>query len=592
PILKLEGDAKPSSSSEVSGLDWDYAMMWSNGWLDCAASLIPGVAGGGTGEYVGESSAFYKGLQRLGARLDGRVQAPLYWGSLPFTSGPSYFGAAIIFLFMASLIWVKGPIKWWLLSGVVLTFVLSMGKNIAFINHPLFDYLPLLNKFRTPNSVLTVTSFLVPLLAFLGLSKVLSGELSKDEIMRGVLIGGGVSGGLCLFFALLGPSMFDPATARDMGSVSRILGGQADQAMLQEFVKNVHADRLSLMRTDAFRSFLLIALTAGLVWALANKKIKEMVFLIGLGAIVLFDCWSVGKRYLNEESFVSTRQYEDNFQPRPVDSEILKDTDPNYRVLDLSVSTYQSARTSYFHKTIGGYHPAKLQRYEDIVQRHLIKGNPKVVNMLNTKYVITPQSQAQRNSEALGNAWFVSNIKMVQDANAEIDALDNIDPGEEAAIHQDFNDYIAGFQPQKGGTIQLTSYEPDHLTYASNASSEQLAVFSEVWYGPDKGWQAYINQQPVDHIRANYVLRAMKVPAGQHVIEFKFEPSSFYIGENISLIASLLIILGLIAFIYKEFSEFKPEEVVETAPKVVKKTKSPTVSKVKKTGSSKKKKKK
>ncbi|MEO1517829.1 MAG: YfhO family protein [Bacteroidota bacterium] len=565
PILELT-DKEPTRSSEVSGLEFGYAMNWSNGWLDCFAALIPGVVGGGSSETLGDGSAFYKNMRSKGARLDGSIRAPLYWGSLPFTSGPIYFGAIIVFLFVASLIWVKGPMKWWLLSGVILTFLMSLGKNLEIINRPMFDYLPLLNKFRTPNSVLTVTSFLMPLLAILGLGKVLTGELKKEEIMRGLVVGAGVTGAICLFFALLGSSMFDFSNPRDSASVGRYIGQQANPALLQELIGDLKEDRISHMRGDAFRSLVLILLAAGLLWALINQKIKQVVFVAAIGALVTLDLWTVDRRYVGEEAFVTERQYEGNFQPRPVDVEIMKDKDPHYRVFDLSIATFESASSSYYHKTIGGYHPAKLQRYQDVINIHMSKGNPQVINMLNTKYVITREGQAQVNQGALGNAWFVDNIKLVDNANAEIDGLTSFDAGNDALVHREFESYVSGFDPQKNGSIQLSNYAPDELTYSTNASGEQLAVFSEVWYGPDKGWNAYIDGQPAEHIRVNYVLRALRIPAGQHEVVFKFEPSAYTTGEMISLVSSLLILLlgGYAIWLYQKQRPAPAPEPVKT----------------------------
>lgn len=554
PILQADANTPAGSESAVEGLAWDYAMQWSNNVVDVFSSFIPGVAGGSGREKAGANSAFRKALIQKGLQVPAEFQAPLYWGALPFTSGPTYLGATIFFFFFLGLILVKGPVKWWLGIGTLLTFMMSMGKNMEWFNELLFNYFPLFNKFRTPNSVISVTSFLMPFLGFLALNELLKKDIDTKTKQRAVYIAGGITGGICLFFWLLGPSFFDFSSAADAQYVNQY---QIDPNALP-------ADRAALMRSDSFRSFALILLCAGLAWAYSQNYIKQGVLLAGLGLLTIFDLWTVGRRYVDSDSFVNKTNYASNFKPRQVDELIMKDLDPNFRVLDLTVSTFQNSSTSYFLKTIGGYHPAKLQRYQDIIERHISKNNEKVLNMLNTKYFILQgqdgQPQMQINMSALGNAWFVNNLQLVPSANAEIDSLTNFDPANTAIIHQEFNNYINNFKPQRdsASTIQLTSYEPNHLTYQSNAGNEQLAVFSEVWYGPNKGWQAYIDGKPVEHIRANYVLRAMRIPAGQHKIEFIFDPKTYKTGVALSTIFSSIIVLGTLGYVgYTGYQSFK-----------------------------------
>lgn len=557
PILQQDANVdKESNSSAVEGLAWDYAMQWSNNTLDLFSAFIPGVAGGGSQEPVGKNSATYADLQRRGVSPTqlNNLKLPLYWGALPFTSGTFYFGASVFFFFLIGLFLVKGPAKWWLALGTLLTFMLSMGKNLEWFNRIFFEYIPLYNKFRTPNSVLSIASFLVPALGFLALCEVLKKDADEKRVKQALYIGGGIAGAIALFFWLIGPSAFDFRSAND--------------AQLTQYGLNVDtiiADRKSLMASDAFRSLVLVLLSGGLIWAYLQKWINKTVVIAGLGVLVLFDLWSVGRRYVDTNSFVPKINYTSNFNPRPVDEMILKDSDPDFRVLDLTVSTFQSATTSYFHKAIGGYHPAKLQRYQDLIDRYIAKNDERVLNMLNTKYFIVPnqetkQAEAEINMAALGNAWFVDSIRMVQNANQEIDALANFDPATTAIVHQEFNNYIGNFNPKKdsAATIQLTSYAPDDLVYESNAGSEQLAVFSEVWYGPNKGWQAYIDGKPVEHIRVNYLLRALRIPAGKHKIEFIFDPQIYKTGTLISTIFSSLIVLGLLGFVgYSGYTSFK-----------------------------------
>ena len=556
PILETEG--APTSSSETDGLEWEYAMSWSNGTIDLFASFIPGVAGGGSQELVGDGSAVVQDLRRKGARIPSEFYAPLYWGELPFTSGPIYFGAIMFFLFIMGLFLVKGPVKWWLGLGTLLTFFISMGHNMEGLNRFFFDYLPLFNKFRTPNSVLSIAAFLVPMLGIITLHKIVNEKVTKEEALKSLYIAVGICGAIALFFALMGSSFY---TFTNPGDQRYVDAGYDLGAII--------SDRQSLMQSDAFRTLLLVLISGGLIWAYLQDKVKLPLLLGGIALLVVFDQWTVGRRYLGTEMFVNSSNYNRQFEPRPVDQQILQDTDLSYRVYDASESTFQSAKTSYFHKSIGGYHAAKLQRAQDIIDHHLTQGNQKVLDMLNTRYFIFPGgqdqgAQVQRNPNAMGNAWFISAFRPVANANEEIDALNSIDPKTEAAVHKEFNEYIGQVQPTGEGTITLTDYAPNHLTYQSNTPSDQFAVFSEVWYGPNKGWQAYIDGEAVDHIRVNYILRGMIVPSGQHTIEFKFDPQSFKTGKLISQIFSIIIVFGLLGLIgyraYNLYQEGPAEE--------------------------------
>jgi hypothetical protein len=537
PILKTEGE--PTSSSETEGLEWEYSMNWSNGVIDLFASYIPGVAGGGSQEPVGASSAVVKDLRQKGARIPDNFKAPLYWGALPFTSGPIYFGAIAFFLFLMGLFLVKGPIKWWIGLATLMMMMLSMGKNLEGFNRLFFDYFPLYNKFRTPNSILSIAAFLVPVLGFFTLHKIVGEKVTKEEALQSLKIGGGIAAGIALFFALLGPSFFDFSNPGD----ERYQQAGYDLGAIM-------ADRKALMRSDAFRTLILVLLSGGLIWAYLKEKVKLNVLLLGLAVLVVFDYWTVGRRYVNSENFVSERQYDQNLSPRTVDQQILQDPDPHYRVHDVSINSFNSSKASYFHKTIGGYHAAKLQRAQDIIDRHLSQGNQKVLDMLNTKYFITGQpgeERVQQNPNAMGNAWFIKNFQVVETPNQEIDALDTFSPDSTAVVHQEFQDYIADVNPSGNGQITLEAYAPNRLVYQATAQGTQFAVFSEGWY--NKGWQAYIDGEPVDHIRVNYILRGLKIPDGQHTVTFEFAPQTYEKGVLISQIFSSLILLGLIGFV-------------------------------------------
>ncbi|HHM20652.1 MAG TPA: hypothetical protein ENJ20_01395 [Bacteroidetes bacterium] len=565
PILTANS-GKPATSSHTKGLEWGYAMQYSNGMLDLFSSFIPGVAGGGGSEPVGPESAFARDLKKRGARTLANLRAPLYWGAVgktTTTAGPVYFGAVIFFLFVLGLFLVKGPVKWWIGLSVLLTMVLSLGDNFEAFNRLFFDYFPLYNKFRTPNSILSIAAFLIPILSTLGVWQIVSGKIEKQKALRALYITTGILGGACLFFVLFGPSFFDFSHPRD----------EVYAASYNMNLDALRADRAALMRSDALRSLLFLLATAGLLWAFINGKVKQTLLIGGLGLLTLWDLWQVDRRYLGPDKFVDKHQFYSYKRPRPVDEAILKDKDPNFRVHDLTVDPFNSSAASYFHKTIGGYHPAKLQRYQDMIDHYIAAEDRllrsglsnvktlsqvdslfrklKVMNMLNMKYIIAnPDGDPLLNPEALGNAWFVDSYKIAGSADEEIQALKTVDPARTAIVHQSFKNQLDGLNIQKNGSIRLTAYQPNHLTYQSNTNSEQLAVFSEIWYGPGKGWQAFIDGQPAEHFRANYILRAMRIPAGEHTIEFKFEPRAYFLGTKITLVFSLIIVAGFLWLVW------------------------------------------
>lgn len=578
PILEREANAAaPSSSSEVNGLDFDYAMQWSNNTLDLFSGFIPGVVGGGSAQPTTSDSPYGQALRRLGAGQGSTFDAPLYWGGLPFTSGPIYFGAIMVFFFLVGLFLVDGPVKWWLGLGTLLTLLLSMGSNLEGFNRLFFDYLPLYSKFRTPNSVLSVTSLLIPILAVLALHHIFSKQASKEKIIRALAIGGGISVAIALFFAFIGPGMFDFSNPRDAQQF-----GQADPQVIQALLTGLADTRADLMRSDALRSLILVLLSGGAVYLYVQEKLKLTPVLIGLGILTVFDLFGVGMRYLNKDDFQRKQSVEQIFAPRPADQQILQDKDPHYRVYDATVNTFQSAIPSYHHKTIGGYHAAKLQRFQDLIDRHITKGNQGVLDMLNTKYFIVPgqdgQAAVQPNPGALGNAWLVDSIVVVPNANVEIDGLEFLPLERAAVVNQEFDDYVNTLNPTGQGAVNLTAYRPDRLTYQSNAAQEELAVFSEIWYGPNKGWHAYIDGEPVEHIRVNYALRGLKIPAGEHEIVFEFVPRKFFIGKTVATVSSLLLLLALLGFIgWKVKNQVPAEDPVQEkkqpAPKTKKKKK-------------------
>lgn len=552
PILSSSSDT-PASSSETKGLEWNYAMQWSNGWKDMLSSFIPGAVGGGSAEPVGKSSEFRKKYRQItGGRVPADLTAPLYWGDLPGTSGPIYFGAVMFFLFLMGALIVRGPFKWWIVVGVVLTMLFSLGKNFEGFNRLFFDYFPYFNKFRAPNSIQSLTVFLIPLLGMLGLREMIKYPDRKDEFIKKLYVAVGILGGLSLILALFGSALFDftnPGDARyqQMGLVNSLI-----------------ADRKSLLASDSMKTLLYILVSALFIWLYLKKKLKLNYMILAVAIVAMIDIFSVGSRYINHKDFENKSRVEKEFRQRPVDKEILRDADLSYRVLDLSINTFNSSMSSYYHKTIGGYHAAKLQRYQDLIDRHIMNNNQEVLNMLNTKYFIQGQpgqEQYMINNEHNGNAWFVIILEQVPDANAEIDALTSFDSKGTAIYHSEFGDYVNNFNPSGIGNIELIDYAPDQLIYQSRTEEEQFAVFSEIWYGPDKGWKAFVDGEEVPFIRVNYALRGMKVPAGYHKISFEFKPQSYYTGETISLISSALLLLLLILAIGREGLKFYKKEV-------------------------------
>ncbi len=552
-ILKSSGAANTASSSEVDGLAWDYAMQWSNDTKDLMATYIPGFVGGGSGEKVSTKSDSFK-------RYNFK-KAPLYWGDLPFTVGPMYLGASLIFLFVFALFVVKGNVKWWLGLGAIWMAILSMGRNAEIINKFIFDVFPFYSKFRAPQSVLNIAPFFIATLSAIGLNQFFKTkfnskkykERNQKRYTKPLLYSYAICGGLALIVALIGPSLFDFSAPVDARYTQQ---GVDVSAFLN--------DRKSLMRGDAFRTFVLVSLIAGLMYGFIKLKVNKPIAIGVIGALIIIDMVGIDFRYLDHGKFVNKTQYNQNFTDRPVDQQI-KNQEPRremYRVHDLTIDTYNSSEASNAHNTIGGYDPAKMQRIEDLKLRHITRNNMQVLNMMNTKYFITPGQNNQRtvqlNQGALGPVWFVSNIQQVNTPNEEIDALNSVNTANTAIVlSSEFENHITGLAPgiDSSASITISAYEPDRITYKSQSNKEMLSVFSEMWYGPDKGWQAYLDGKPVEHIRANYALRAMRVPAGSHEIVFEFKPRSYYMGEKISLAGSLIMIgciLGYLFLIYKE----------------------------------------
>lgn len=559
-----------STDVNTAGLQWDYATQWSNGTQDIIACIIPGAAGGGSSEPIDTKSATAKELRKKGYNLPKRLQAPLYWGSLPFTSGPFYFGAVFCFLFVLGLFIVKGPIKWWIAISVVLGILLSMGKHFEILNRFVFDYIPLYSKFRAPSSILSVVSYFFPILSMMAIYQISQKENIDAAFYKKLYYSLGITGGICLIMATIGTGLFDYSHSSDDSYVKQ---GYNVDALLE--------DRKSLLQSDSFRSLLFILATAATIWFFTKNKLSTTTTACILGGLILFDFGGIATRYVHKDDFITKSKKEQTEKPRAVDNQISADKS-QYRVLDLTVNTFNSSFVSFFHNHIGGYHPAKLQRYQDIIDHHIDPemnqlnaalqsatsdsmvmtsfSSLSVLNMLNTKYFILGQPGkeiAVPNSYAFGNAWLVQNLKYVNTPDEEIGELNTNNLQQTAIVHSEFKNQISKTAFDALGSIKQTAYSPNKLTYDFESGSDQFVVFSEVWYGPNLGWHVSIDGKETELVRANYVLRACQVPAGKHQIVLEFKPKSFSMGTTLSMICSLLII-GLLGFVgYKEISKLK-----------------------------------
>lgn len=562
-------------TNDSEGMDKEYAFRWSYGKLETFTLLIPDFYGGASQGSLGKSSDTYKALLANGVPQGQAAQTveqlPLYWGQQPGTGGPAYAGAIVCFLFVLGLFIVKGPVKWWLLTVTGLFILLSWGKNFAGFNNFVFDYVPGFNKFRAVTMILSVVQVYLCLLALLAVREVVQARMTWTQLQKPLLYSLGITGGAALFFAVIGAGFFDFQSVTD--------------ARLQApgwLIEALRDDRKGLLQRDAWRSAFFIAAAAALLWAFVQSRIKSFALYGGLLLLVLIDQFSVSKRYLNDGDFVSKSRATQQIQATEADLQILQDT-TYYRVADLTGSFFDNALPSYFHHSVTGYHAAKMLRYQELTESGLapeiqqfvtqlqsknfspdsLKPFP-VLNMLNVKYfILAPSAQGVlTNPNHLGNAWLVKDYKLVADANAELKAIQDVDPAQTAIVDERFKEFLNGLTitPDPNASIKLTAYAPNQLTYESNAGSPQLAVFSDIYYRGNDNWQAYVDGKPQPHFRANYVLRAMVIPAGKHRIEFRFTSSTYTIGETIALISSVLLFGGVAAVVFLESRKKKREK--------------------------------
>ena len=539
--LTINPDGSPKEGS--SGLSKEYITEYSFGILETFDLFIPRFMGGSNSENVGKDSQTYDYLKDKAGRrqaLTFAENAPMYWGDQPIVAAPPYIGAIMLYLFALGAFLLKGRMKRWLVAATVFSIVLSWGKNFDLVTNFFIDYVPLYNKFRAVSSIQVIAEVCVPLLGILGVKAFLGDEHSKEEKFQAFKMAGIVVVGLALFFTAFGSNLFAFESYRD-ASFENMLEGLS--GVLVE-------DRRTLFFQDSLRTLIYVTITASLLWLFLEDKIRKNAVLLSLLVLILLDLVAVDRRYVNEGDFISRSRLEKPFELSPMKAEILKDKG-HYRVINFMVNPMNDGGTSFFFNSVGGYHAAKPRRYQELFDFQIARNNIEVLNMLNTKYIIFPgeenQENVQLNEDANGNAWFVENIKWVSTADEEIRSLDSLDTKRVAVINREFEDQLDSFQPRNeiGSSIELTSYKANEVIYRSNSDSEQLAVFSEMYYA--NGWKSYIDGKRVPHLRANYVLRALRVPPGEHEIVFRFEPDVIALGNRITLVsyAFLLLVPGV-----------------------------------------------
>ncbi len=572
----VRGKATELTSGDAAaktGMDRSAITAWSYGVDETFTFVAPNVKGGATIKPVGGENQIMSVIDTPKAddlnlspeEMQFISQFPQYFGDQPMTNGPVYAGIVVLILAIIALFIVKGPMKWALFAVSVLALMLSWGHNFSPLTNFFIDNFPFYNKFRAVSSFLVVVEFTIPLLAVMAIKKMMD---TPDFMQRNgavVYSVGGIIAAIC-FLGWVAPSIFgQPFSAEEIDFFQS--QGLYTNPAYQGVINGIRDTRLSLVSADCGRSLLFIIMGALVLFFYFKGIVKSKgVFVCMLTAVVLLDLFSVNKRYVNSENFTDPVDNEQALNKTPIDEAILRDTAINYRVLD--IPGFGSARSSYFHKTIGGYHAAKLTRYNDLIDRQIMKNNPAVINMLNAKYIITGDSLGYvENPDALGNAWFVDKVSYVANPDAEMSALDNLNPATTAVADNKFKNILGNASPAApGDTIYETTYAPNRLTYHSNSAKGGVAVFSEIFF--PWGWTATIDGKPVEIGRVDYVLRALRVPAGKHTIEFSFDPKSLKVTNTISVIAVVLIYLlcagalGLVAFHYfkgrKEPDRIKP----------------------------------
>ncbi|MDB5248512.1 MAG: hypothetical protein JWQ40_2906 [Segetibacter sp.] len=563
----IEGSGAQMKQVKTTGLDVDYALNYSAGKSEFLTFLMPNVFGSSSSETFDENSKVVTALTEKNIPENTAVQIatqlPKYWGGIESgTSGPVYFGAIICMLFLIGLVTVKNENRWWILAATVFALLLSWGSYFLGFNKFLLANLPFYNKFRAPSMALVIPQLLFPLMAVLCLQQIFFQPNAKQELQKSfkkiLYISGGTFVILILMYFLndyngsIDPQVIKGYTDPQTGSNE--FGRQIVNAMIQE--------RKSMFGSGIFRAIIFAGITVGALYLYTKNTVKPVLIVTAFIVINTIDLFTIDTKYLNRDSYIESDSYESgNFTPTAADNQILQDKDPHFRVYNLAPDRYQESITAYFHRCVGGYHPAKLRIYQDLIENHLSKNNMSVLNMLDTKYFLIPpqqqqqqqgQSTVQRNDSAMGACWFVKEVKFVNGPVEEIKALDNFNPATTAFVDNSFKSIATtatGADP--AAKISLVSYDNDDIKYTSASTTNQFAVFSEIYY--PAGWNAYIDGKKTDYCKTNYVLRGMVVPAGNHTIEFKFEPESYYKGQTFVYISNILLWLSILASLFVAF---------------------------------------
>ena len=544
-LTKVQSDKVPSTKD--AGLDIKYATDWSYGIDETMTLLIPNWEGGASGYDLGKDSQLSQAMRKQGvSKRDAESfcsHAPTYRGEKMFTSGAVYVGAVVCFLFFLGLLIVPGPYKWALLFATLMSIFLAWGRNMMWLTELFFNYFPMYNKFRAVESILVVAEITMPLLGILGLQRIVNGEMEWSKLRNSLFIAGGVTAGICLIAALFAGS-FDMTSSYDAQWKSQVPQWLYDAILDQ---------RTAMLRADAWRSLLFVVLGFALTYWYAWSQQKErktrnsIIFFAGLTVLILTDMVPVDKRFFNNDNFVKAKDSEAYFKMQPWEEQILQDKSLDYRVLNLNTNTFNDSRTSYRLKSIGGYSAVKLRRYQDLIDEHISKMNWNVINMLNTKYIVTRQGVIP-NTDAMGNAWYVNEVQFVPTPDDESAALNILDLHTTAVADEQFREVLTCTgQPNAEDHIELTEYAPNKLSYISKLSSDRVAVFSEIYY--PKGWHLYVDGKEIRLGRVNYVLRAAVIPGGEHTVMMEFLPDAMRWDKWCAVLAVLLFVLSAALFI-------------------------------------------
>lgn len=575
PVLASDQD------NQTTGLDRDYITQWSYGKGETWTLLIPN-AKGGASAYIGKQNPALDKADRQ--FKDTIAQQNAYWGDQPMTSGPVYVGAIVVFLFVLGALTVKGKLKWALLIATLLSILLSWGKNFMGFTNFFLDYIPGYDKFRAVSMTLVIAEITMPLLGFLGLAELMKDPDGFQKNVKKFYIALGITAGICLLFYLAPKTFFSFLSQGEAEQFAAMSKGK-DGAVYAQFASQLEDVRVAIFRKDALRSLLFIILAAVPLFLYGKGKLKGQIAFPILAVLVLADMFPVDKRYLNNEKFVSKEQYSKPFTASAADQYILNDNDLDFRVADITKDMFNDASTCYFHKSLGGYSGAKLRRYQDVISQYLgselnqLRGaktaqdlmlslsQQKVINMLNTKYVIfNPNAQPFPNANALGNAWVVNDIRWVSTPNEEIDAIAETNLAHAAIINREFAQQVGNYQLTDSivPEVTLEDYQPNKLCYKFRGAStgatdaNYLVVFSEIW--TEKGWKMYVDGQEQPLLRANYILRAALIPDGEHDIVMEYAPKAYKVGNTVSFVSSLIMILGLIGALIYTFKPKKEEK--------------------------------